>query len=261
MRPPGARCVRTGAARVAFVLSAIAAVALSGCAGGAPLMHPAEVLPPGRVSLGGGVSGQFGLLDQAKPKSNGDKSAPLLDDFTVAPGVAPWAAGRVGIDYDFEAGLTYTGRAVRVDARHAFSIKPLTMSLGLGATALLPKRRENDSGSAYGGGGDIPLIFGWTSDAELYSIWFGPRVGFELLGGRVLGNQFSEGGSADKFSELSGQHVYMGGLLGMRVGFRHFHVAVELDGSYHIAHGTFGDVEATARDVSLTPSGALILTF
>jgi len=234
---------------------------LVGCNGGAPLLHPATVLSPGKVSVGAGMSGQIGLLKQGGAAiSKGDKGAPLLNTIATSPGVAPWAAARVGIDYDFEAGLTYTGRSARVDLRHAFKIAPLTMSIGLGATAILPKPQANDTYSFYGGGADLPLLFGWTSDADLYSIWFGPRVGFEMLGGRALGSEFIEGGSTTQFSKLSGQHIYFGGLAGMRVGFRSFHAAIEVDSSYHLAHGTFGEVDAKANNVSITPSGALILT-
>jgi hypothetical protein len=216
------------------------------------------VLSPGKVSVGAGLSGEVGALKQTAG-SPGDKSAPFLDSVAISPGVSPWVAGRVGIDHDFEAGVTYTGRAARVDARHAFRISPLTMSLGLGATAILPKPQSNDTYSVYGGGGDIPLVFGWTSDAELYSIWFGPRMGFELLGGRATPSLFVDGGANDRFAQVSGQHLYFGGLAGMWVGFRTFHAAIEIDAAYHLAHGRFGDIDAKARDLSITPSGALIL--
>ena len=248
-------------ARIVAILLAGATTFVAGCSGGAPLLHPAHVLSPGQVSMGGGLSGQFGVLKQTTNKNLGDKSGPFLDELAVAPGVAPWVSARVGIDNAFEAGLTYTGRSARVDVRHAFKIAPLTMSIGLGATALLPKPRNDDSFSAYGGGGDLPLLFGWSSTAELYSIWFGPRVGFEMLGGRALSSEFSVGGSSTQFTKLSGQHVYFGGLVGMQVGFRYFHAAIEIDGAYHLAQGTFGDVDAKARDFAITPAGALILSF
>lgn len=210
--------------------------------------------------MGGGVAGEFGVLKQSGTARVGDKSGPFLDTVTISPGVSPWVSARVGIDYDFEAGITYTGRAARVDARHAFKIAPLTMSLGLGATAVLPKPQDNDSFSAYGGGADLPLVFGWTSDAELYSIWWGPRVGFEMLGGRVLPSEYLDGGSKDRFTKLSAQHVYFGGLAGMWVGFRTFHAAIELDAAYHVARGKLDDVNARAQNLSITPSGALILS-
>lgn len=217
------------------------------------------MLSPGKVSVGAGVAGELGTLKQAVSLDKANKAAPFLDTVAVAPGVSPWVAARVGIDYDFEAGVTYTGRAARVDARHAFKLAPLTMSIGLGATAILPKPQDNDSFSAYGGGADIPLIFGWTSDAELYSIWFGPRMGFELLGGRAVPNEFIDDGATDRFAKLSAQHLYFGGLAGMWVGFRTFHAAIEVDAAYHLAHGRFGDTDAKANDLSITPSGALIL--
>ncbi|MFO0611091.1 MAG: hypothetical protein U0414_00790 [Polyangiaceae bacterium] len=245
----------------AVAVTAALASALAGCGGGAPLLHPAHVLNPGDVSFGAGVIGQFGALDPPPPARPDDRGAPLLDSITVAPGVSPFVAGRVGITGGFEAGLTYTGREIRIDGRKAFTFKPWSLSLGLGGTVLLPKPLPGDSGSVYGAGADLPFLVGWKSDADLYSFWFGPRVGFEILGGRVLENQFVAGGSDNRFDDLSGQHVYAGGLLGFRVGFRHFHAALELDVNYHFAAGTFGPEEASSENLSIAPAGAMIASF
>ena len=57
------------------------------------------------------------------------------------------------------------------------------LSVGLGASGLLPKRQE-DIGLRIGGfGGDIPILFGIRSDADLYAGWIGVRAGAELLNG------------------------------------------------------------------------------
>ena len=35
----------------------------------------------------------------------------------------------------------------------------------------------------YGGGVDVPVLFGWRSTSDLYALWVGPRGGLEALGG------------------------------------------------------------------------------
>lgn len=241
--------------------AAMIAAMLAGCGGGAPLLHPAHVLNPGDVALGAGVTAQFGALDPPPAERPDDRGPQLLDSIAVASGVSPFVAGRVGISGGFEAGLTYTGRQIRVDGRKAFPFKRWTLSIGLGGSVLLPKPLPGDSGSVYGAGGDIPFLVGWSSSADLYALWFGPRVGFEILGGRVLENQFVAGGDDNRFDDLSGQHVYAGGLVGFRVGFRHFHAALELDVNYHFAAGSFGPEETSIENLSIAPAGAMIVSF
>lgn len=253
-----------GRSTAAVLFFAAAGAANAGCAGSTPLMHPAHTLSPGKISVGAGVAGHIGAL-QATEISGDDKSEPVLEDFAVAPGVAPWAAARIGIEGQNEAGLTYSGRAFRVDFRHAFDIAPLTMSLGGGASALIPRRRGGDAdlGSVYGGGADVPILFGWKSDADLYSVWFGPRGGFEYLRGEVIESEFIIGGRPDTFVPFAGWHGFVGGLLGARVGFRSFHVVLEANVLYHFASGTFGEdpaYDSAIGQLTVSPSGALVLT-
>jgi hypothetical protein len=224
------------------------------------LLHPAEVLHPGQVAFGAGIAGQFKTESQDVSTRAGDTSAPLLDTITVAPGASPYIAGRVGITGGFEGGLTYTGRQARIDGRKAFPVGPLVLSLGLGGSVLLPKPLPGDIGSVYGGGGDLPVLLGWASTADLYAVWFGPRAGFEILGGRVVESAFDPQGSDDKFADVSGHHVWFGGLAGFRVGFRYFHAALELDVDYHLAGGKLGTEEVSSHNLSIAPAGAMILS-
>lgn len=244
-------------------MAVAAATGSLGCAGSTPLLHPAHTLPAGRVMVGAGVAGHLGALEAAEVVGE-DTSEPVLEDCAVAPGVAPWAAGRIGVDGDNEAGVTYSGRAFRVDFRHAFELDPLHLSLGVGGSALIPRRRGGDAdlGSAYGGGFDLPVLLGWVSDAELYSVWFGPRGGFEYLVGEVLESELSSTGRGDTFVPFEAKHGFVGGLLGAKVGFRNFHVALEVDVAYHFADGTFGEVPADVSlgQLTISPSGALLLT-
>lgn len=247
---------------VAPLAVAVASAALvTGCAGGVPLLHPAHVLSPGRVSVGAGVAGHVEATTNIAPKGP-DHADTVLDALTVAPGVSPWGAGRIGIDGDNEAGISYLGRSFRVDGRHAFPVGPLHLSLGIGASAVVP-RPDDTLGKAYGGGADVPVLLGWKSDAELYSLWFGPRAGFEILHGDALASALTDGGADDTFVPFSGKHIWVGGLVGSKVGFRSIHVALEVDVAYHFADGQFGvdgAQEASVGALTITPSGALILT-
>jgi hypothetical protein len=249
-----------GPARVILQkLGATAIVAATaGCAGGAPLLHPAHVLTPGNVTAGAGLSGQLPLRKVAVSTSSPTLGGPL-QTLTVAPGVAPWVGARIGIPGSNEGGLTYSGRAIRLDGRHAFSLGAPTLSAGLGVSALMARRpgEGNDPSSVYGIGFDLPLLLGFKSRSDLYSLWFGPRGGVELFSGRIAVGTDKAAAPAD----VSGRHVHVGFLAGVRVGFRRVYVALEVDGSYHRADGTFSGSQASLSQFSITPSGALQLAF
>lgn len=227
----------------------LALLLLAGCGGGAPLLHPAHVLPPGFVAFGAGVSGQLVTNASANAKDE------ALRRVAVAPGVAPVVAARVGIPGANEVGLTYTGRSARADARHAFQRRDLALSMGLGASMVLPSRPPgNASGNeVFGAGADVPIVIGARSQGDAYAAWVGARGGFELLSGGLSG----PGAPRD----VSARHFYGGGLVGVRAGFRHVHVAIEVDAAYHRASGTIGPDELSIDGFVLTPSGALIVTF
>lgn len=225
---------------------AFAALSLLGCGAGAPLLHPAHVLNPGDVSVGAGLSGQLGLT-----AASGSVSGGKLAQITAAPGIAPWVSGRFGIAGDNEAGLSYTGRALRLDVRHAFALGTAALSIGLGGSVLAPLRPGDADGgsSVFGGGVDVPVLFGVHSKSDLYALWIGPRGGFEALSGQV-----SE-------EHASARHFFGGFVVGVRGGFRHLHAAIELDGAYHRADGTLAGAATGVGLFSLTPTGALLLTF
>ncbi|MCC6559085.1 MAG: hypothetical protein IT372_39680 [Polyangiaceae bacterium] len=239
--------------------AAACCAAVSGCAGGAPLLHPAHVLRPGVASVGAGLSGDFVVL----PRAAAGTAAGDLEDLTAAPGIAPWVAGRVGLDGSNEAGLTYTGRTVRVDGRHALSLGTPTLSVGLGAAAVLARRPGHgaDGGSVYGGGLDAPVLLGFQSRSDVYSLWLGPRIGFELLRGRLQGDDIDPATGEVPLLDVSGQHLQLGFVLGFRAGFRHLHVALEAGAAYHHATGTIGDDSLVIDQATIAPGGGLIVTF
>ncbi|WP_437732936.1 hypothetical protein [Sorangium sp. So ce1335] len=248
------------------------ALACAGCHGGGPLLHPAHVLRPGTVSFGAGVSGAMVLAGATAAPPDGEASAGggpaatedaarrKLSEIAVAPGVAPWASARVGIEGDNEAGLAYTGRALRLDGRHAFPLgEASALSVGLGASALFAGGPGSEGSDVHGAGIDVPVLLGFRSDADLYALWFGPRLGFELLGGEV--RLPAAGATAGPLVDASGQHLRVGFVLGVRGGFRHVHVALEATATYHHARGEIAGAPVSIDQGTVVPGGGLTVTF
>jgi hypothetical protein len=202
------------------------------------------------MTAGAGISGELALSKLSRSGTNpaGDGR---LAQIAAAPGVAPWVGGRIGITGSNEAGLTYTGRNVRLDVRHAFALGTAALSVGVGGSVIVAERAGQDAvgNSVYGGGVDIPVLFGVHSKSDLYAFWVGPRVGFEALGGQITN------------TDLSARHFTGGFVAGVRGGFRHIHVALEVDGAYHRANGSFGGASTSVSLFSIAPSGALVISF
>src|SRR5690348_2139515 len=153
--------------RPAHATSAILLLSLVGCGGGGPLLHPARTLPTGDVRVAGGVSanvatGSLGNdLKLARDIAARDPQAPgapgtnpeyakgALVAAAVAPGLAPFVGARVGVGNNFEGGLAYTGRGIRVDMRRGFDDGNVTYSVGLGLSAALLGRQQ---------GSDLPNV-------------------------------------------------------------------------------------------------------
>ena len=260
----GERALIEGARSPSFAVFFLS-LALGACGGGAPLLHPAHVLPPSGVTVGAGLSGQLALKPLPPQNTAASTNDGPLQELGVAPGVAPWVGGRMGLEGNNELGLTYAGRALRLDVRHAFSFGRGSLSIGLGGSAVMARRpgSGSDVSGVFGGGGDVPLLIGWRSASDIYSVWFGPRAGFEVVGGRL---QIGEGGAASSLG-VDARHYYGMLVAGARVGFRHVHVAIELDAAYHHVDGTFtgkgaaGTTSTNVQQITLTPAGALGVSF
>lgn len=223
-------------------------------------MHPAHVLPPEHVSIGAGMSGQFAVETHVSELD--PVAARVVHEAAFSPGLAPWVSGRMGIEGDLEAGLTYAGRSIRLDLRRAFELDGPTLSIGLGASGVLPKRRDDLGFRVGGGGGDLPILIGYRSDSEIFALWLGARGGFELLDGHLeLDVDPTAPIDTPLVEDISGWHTYAGGLAGLRVGFRHVFAALELSAAMHWADGDVGAESATMRQFGLAPAGALIVKF
>jgi hypothetical protein len=286
-------------ARSAGLIWALGAGAV-GCGGAAPLLHPAQTLPPDTVTFGAGLSGQFAspAVEKRIDRGRAAASGPLADPATasayaagvltqalIAPGISPWVAARVGLPSALEAGLTYTGRSLRLDGRHALSLEnDWALSLGVGASAVLlhpdssplndtatdagPATSEAEFGlDASGWGADIPVLIGYQPLDGLVDVWFGARAGFEHITGDLSARV--DDPVAERF-DAEGNRLWAGALAGFSLGIPPLWFRFELAGTFHHLTGrvtspdsdmppAFGQVDASGW--SLAPSGAILGKF
>jgi hypothetical protein len=176
----------------------------------------------------------------------------VISQIMFAPGLSPWVGARVGVGYDTEAGLTYTGRTARVDARHSFETNKVALSAGLGASAVLSRRGDSpdidstareqavpgvDVSGLSGWGFDVPVIVGWRSNAELIQSYVGVRGGYERISGDVL-LRIEPNPTTDERASFEAHRWQAGGLAGLMVSIEPLWVAVELGVAYGWAEGT-----------------------
>jgi len=264
----------------------VAASALVGCAGGGPLLHPAHVLPKGEVRVAAGLSanaiggGASSALTAAKNEAAANVNGVELNDPTyvkgalvaaaIGPGIAPFVGARVGVGYGFEGGLAYTGRAARVDIRRAFTFgedNAWAVSIGVGGSAALYGSLQGttlpgvDLTDLKGWGADLPLLMGYRSTGGLYMVWFGVRGGWEH-------DQIAEVTSEPKPVTLgippvglTADRFWGGGVLGIATGFRHVHVALEIDANVEYVTGEFGGAQSSVTGAAITPAAAMWFEF
>jgi hypothetical protein len=296
-RPSRPRLQRSAPARATSCSALVACAAvLAGCAGGAPLLHPAHTLAQGKVTAGAGVSGNF-VVGEGVVKVNYPGAAPPpqqagLEGWVLqsafAPGVSPWVGARVGIGGGNEAGVTYHGRSLRVDARHAFGDEKWALSVGAGASAVLSRIEGTSAGiigtpggatvndhaiTSSGWGLDLPVLVGYRSTASVAQLWLGVRGGIERLNGEFAPLGSSQVGTGERYAlDNSVMRYYGGGLLGAAIGFRPFWVAFELNVAYQYASGQtelpgepgqppVGTATLDMSGVTIAPSGAFIGKF
>lgn len=262
------------------------ACASAACGGAAPLLHPAQALPSGELRGVGGVAaravvGDLGndlraAVNESVAQQQSGTGQIFVDTpyaqgalvaAAMAPDLSPVAGARVGVGANFEGGIMYTGRGVRMDLRRAFPLKtgsPWALSIGLGLDGTFAGRQNNeiagvDNENLFGFGADVPLLLGWKSTAGLYYAWIGARVGYEH--DTIQTRSSAPPPGTQPPPDLSGDRIAVGGLAGLAIGFRHVHVALELEADYARVWGSFGGVSAAVDGLSLTPATAVWVDF
>lgn len=208
-----------------------------------------------------------GTSSPGAPGTNPAYAKGALVSAAIAPGLAPFIGARVGIGSAFEGGLAYTGRGVRADMRRSFENGPWALSIGLGASAALYGRQQGgdlvnvDLGALHGYGADLPVLVGWQSLGGLYTVWFGPRGGFEHVTIEALTSEPKDAAIGGGPIHLDATQFYAGGVFGFATGFRHVHVALEASVVYAVVSGTYNANDVTVRGFAITPATALWWTF
>ncbi|MGH7326949.1 MAG: hypothetical protein ACREJX_01235, partial [Polyangiaceae bacterium] len=161
-------------------------------------------------------------------------------------------------------GIAYTGRAARIDMRKSFDVSESTsLSGGIGVTVPFYGRQGGeelpnvDLSALHGYGADVPLLVGWESSGGLYKVWAGLRGGFEY---DAISNVSTEPKAIPLGGEpisLSATRYYGEGVVGMAAGFRHIHVALELDTAYQYVDGAYNATAVKISGVSLAPATAI----
>lgn len=272
---------------------------VAACGGGAATLYPAHTLAQNQITAGAGVSNNFSFdvgsrTSTSVPPTVATGADPeqvffenAIHNALMTPGLAPWVGARVGLGGNNEAGLTYTGRSARLDARHAFVSDAFALSVGLGASGILihPGSHapppdpasvtlvgrfydQESKLSAAGWGLELPLIAGWRSTGSVVSVWGGARGGVERLDGNMVVTNPSP--DVPRETDIAGTRLWAGGLVGFAIGIRPIWIAIELDAAYQSmsASASFpaetpGPTErrSTFSGVTVAPTGAIIGKF
>ncbi len=248
---------------------------ITGCGGGVPLLHPVHPLAPGKTAFAVGLSDRLVVGDEKRALDAAQQRMPgappddprltrgVLVVIAEGPALAPFAAGRVGVPGSNEAGLSYSGNALRADLRHAFEWEQSALSLGLGLTGRgLGQSSVGVPGAdfdrARGFGLDLPVLYGFRSDPDLLSVWAGARLSFDHWSGSVALD------SMPPF-ELDAGRLAAGPVLGLSVGLPPFWVATEVEVDYAHVTGSLdrpgAHYDAHVDGWSVRPAGALIAKF
>jgi hypothetical protein len=283
------RAVRSGGAdrhRAIGIAALVLPSGALGCAGGSPLLHPAQTLDTGVVRAAAGVSANVAVgsaaddlrtaREEAARAGSAVPGAPGTDPAyakgalvaaAIAPGLAPFVAARVGVGNHIEGGVAYTGRGVRIDMRRSLDFEKVSLSAGVGVTGAFYGRDQStplpgvDLTALHGYGADVPLLVGWHSEGGLYQLWAGARGGFERDDIETLTSEPKDITIGTPPIRLAATRFFGGGLAGIATGFRHVHVAAEIAASYQSVTGDFNDTHVTASGLSITPAAALWWTF
>jgi hypothetical protein len=116
--------------------------------------------------------------------------------------------------------------------------------------------------SLSGYGLELPVVFGYRSDADVVRAWIGVRAGFEH---DTFDLALVESPDTPLGTTGSASRVWGGGLVGFSVGLSPIEVRVELDSAYERATGKLrlkaGDLSGTVAGWSLTPAMAISAKF
>lgn len=232
-------------------------------------------MPLGDIRVTTGLSGNIATGEFARSLSDATPPPPgnaveasatdaraTLVSAAIGPGIAPVVSAHVGLGAESEAGVSFLGRAVRADVRHSMRLAPhWDLSAGIGGSAVVGGHEsahpDVDLGRLRGGGADVPVMVGYESDGGLYSAWLGARAGWEQVSADDVRSETSDSGYPGPPVSLSARRLWAGGLFGLAVGFRHVHVAMELDVAYANISGDLSGAHIDLTGLTVCPASAV----
>lgn len=273
----------------------LAATWLAGCGAGTPLMHPAHTLERHRVRAGAGASQylvfgptngaiarsrELGTLEGVPDEQREEFVEGAVAYAAATPALAPWVGARAGLGGGNEMGLSYTGRRVRGDLRHAFELDDIVLSVGGGLGAILPDLGsgtprtggtapdEVEGGSIRGFDGssisgwtiDVPVLLGARSRPEVVSTWIGVHALYERFSADLM---FDFGpNETPVLAPADGSRFFAGAVAGFSVGLRPLWAVIEVTGGYQSLSSEVAIGQETffpsLDGFSLTPSFAVV---
>ncbi|MGF1468493.1 MAG: hypothetical protein ACFCGT_20400 [Sandaracinaceae bacterium] len=206
-------------------------------------------MPARRTDLGAGGSFRvpLGPLDGGEPP---DAGARLLT-FAQPGGAVPVAFVRRGVGDRVDLGAQIAGSTGRVAVRGTVPAGGgLRLVLGLSPHAGWLETEPAQSGQAFRAGVELPVVLAFDV-SSLYSAWFGLRLGVDHANGRI--------GPTDARRDAYGTGLRTGGVFGMGVGFRRFHLLMEIAIDHEAWWGRLGTVRVERNGVVVVPSFAFRL--
>ena len=198
-------------------------MAIAGCAPAVPVLSGALPTPEDRGAIAAGMAARIPLGS--------------LEEQPAAPGgVAPVLEARFGLSRDTDVGLMAVGALGRADVRQAVRIVDDLTSYAVTFGLAPYVGAVHEGGLRWGA--QAPILF--TVDAgSVVQLWVGPRIRFERA-------------HTDLEGDATG--LELGGVLGLGLGFRHFHGLLELSAAYERWWS-----QTDREGLALTPAFALRL--
>lgn len=210
-----------------------------GCAPALPTLSGGRTTPNNRtdLALGGAVRVPVGDL-VAQPGLEADR----LLAASAPGGAVPVAMVRRGVSPDVDLGVETSGTTVRMSARGRLRLDMFNLVAGVVPHGGL----VDDPVEAGRLGVTIPVVLS-LDVLSVAEAWLGIRGTLEHAFGELDGDPLAVTG------------VRGGGVLGLAVGFRRFHVLLELGVDYERWFGSLGDTDIDREGLVLTPAFAVRL--